>query len=128
MTNEEAIYILNNTAWLGTDVGIKVYPAVKMAIEALENQERYKWHNMKEDSNDIPEFGNVVLVATKGTDVIICKKGESIEDAIERTLKECKVSTGVGFLDEHDGWTGIDGFPMIVRPFAWKEIEEYEAG
>lgn len=38
MTNEEAIDVLNNTAWLGTDVGIKVYPAVKMAVEALEKK------------------------------------------------------------------------------------------
>ena len=40
MTNEEeieeAIEILNNTAWLGSDTGIKVYPAVKMAVDALE--------------------------------------------------------------------------------------------
>lgn len=38
MTIEEAIEILNNTAWLGTDIGIKVYPAVKMAVDALEKQ------------------------------------------------------------------------------------------
>lgn len=36
MTNNEAIYILKNTAWLGTDKGIEVYPAVKFAVGALE--------------------------------------------------------------------------------------------
>lgn len=42
MTTEEAIDILNNTAWLGSDNGIRVYPAVKMAMEALKNQSKYK--------------------------------------------------------------------------------------
>lgn len=38
MTYEEAREILNNTAWLGTDNGIRVYKAVKMAIVAIEKQ------------------------------------------------------------------------------------------
>lgn len=42
MTPEEAIYILNNTAWLGTDKGLEVYPAVKKAVEALKEVEKHK--------------------------------------------------------------------------------------
>ena len=39
MTNEQAIYILRNTAWLGTDKNLddKVQ-AIKMAVEALEQE------------------------------------------------------------------------------------------
>lgn len=38
MTKEEAIDVLKNTAWLGADIAERVYPAVDMAVEALENQ------------------------------------------------------------------------------------------
>ena len=38
MTPEEAIEVLKNTAWLGTDNGIKVYPAISIAVDALEKQ------------------------------------------------------------------------------------------
>lgn len=62
MTNEEAIDVLNNTAWLGTDVGIKVYPAVKMAVEALDKREKYRWHDLRKDPQDYPTKGGYLLL------------------------------------------------------------------
>lgn len=38
MTNEEAIELLQNVAWLGSDNGTYVYEALEMAIKALEKQ------------------------------------------------------------------------------------------
>lgn len=63
MTTEEAIDILNNTAWLGSDNGIRVYPAVKMAVTALENQSKYRWHDLRKDPMDLPPKGKTVVVA-----------------------------------------------------------------
>lgn len=62
MTNKEAIDILKNTAWLGTDNEIKVYPAVKMAIEALEKADKYRWHDLRKNPEDLPKHNNKVLV------------------------------------------------------------------
>ena len=49
MTREEAIYRLNNTAWLGTNKDREeTEQAVQMAIEALQEQKTGKWIKIAE--------------------------------------------------------------------------------
>ena len=51
--------------------------AIEEAIKALEKEERYKWHDLRADSNDLPEtyvnyrnsFSDNVLVLRNGLDV-----------------------------------------------------------
>lgn len=46
MTREEAIYRLNNTAWLGSDADrVATEQAVQMASEALQVQKTGRWTN-----------------------------------------------------------------------------------
>ena len=40
MTNEEAIKVLTYATWLSSDEKIKLYPAIKVAINALEQQNK----------------------------------------------------------------------------------------
>lgn len=83
MTPEEAIETLKNTAWLGTDNGIKVYPAIRVAVDALEKQERYMWHDLRKNPNDLPKdnerdllvFTNGAFVVWTGKLLNICKAG-----------------------------------------------------
>lgn len=99
MTSEEAIEILNNTAWLGTDKGIKVYPAIKVAVDALKKQERYMWHDLRKNPDDVPdEPYEPVLVA---------------------------IDIGCGEVDYDIFCYGIENWSarMVI---AWKHIEPFE--
>lgn len=67
-------------------------------------------------SERMPEIHEACWLTIKGHDVIVCDDGETIEQAIERTGKMRWVTSG--FLGS-DGWYGVDGYPMAVRPIAW---------
>ena len=99
--------------------------AMIVAIDVLEKSDKYKWHDLREDVNDLPPFNEVVLVYIVGSDIIYTLEGETIADAIERTMNSCK-RTSVGFYDEDEGWIGIEGYPMIIKPTAWKLVEPFE--
>lgn len=96
----------------------------EMAIKALEKADKYRCHDLRKDPNDLPPFNEVVLVYIVGSDIIYTLEGETISDAIERT-RNCK-RTSLGFYDEDEGWIGIAGYPMIIKPTAWKEIDPFE--
>ena len=69
MTREEAIYRLNNTAWLGSDADrVATENAVQMAIEALQEQKTGKWIDI-----------------TKSDDCFLLKCSECGNDYIENT-------------------------------------------
>ena len=72
----------------------------------------------------MPVEGVAVWVTIAGHDLIIRKDGETIEDAIDRISKTRWVTQG--FFGS-DGWYGVDGYPMMVRPIAWMPLEKPKA-
>jgi len=75
-------------------------------------------------SKQMPVEGVAVWVTIAGHDLIIRKDGETIEDAIDRISKTRWVTQG--FFGS-DGWYGVDGYPMMVRPIAWMPLEKPKA-
>ena len=110
MTNEEAIYILNNTAWLGTDKGIEVYPAVKKAVEALEKAEKYRRHDLRKNPEDLPEYFEYVMIYTYRSEIYIASI-EKISDYFMWCLK-----------DDDFGYCDIGSTDVV----AWREIEPFD--
>lgn len=112
MTNEKTIELLDNLIGMVSDNHDNDYDAaLKTAIQALKESQ---WILCGER---LPRKHETVIVTIKGHDVIIPMAGESVEDAIDRINKATWVS--VGFLGS-DGWYGADGYPMTVRPVAWR--------
>ena len=70
-----------------------------------------------------PALGELVLVTIHGSDVIQVQPGETLAEAVERTQREFRRVT-IGFLDGEEGWTGVDGWPMVVKPVAWAPLPE----
>jgi len=97
--------------------------AFEMAIKALEKQIKYKWHDLRRYPDDLPEKGKLVLTEIYGSDCIVCQEGETVEDAMNRIFS--KHYTTAGWLDD-DGWNGLDGYPMMVHPSLWREVEPYD--
>lgn len=71
-------------------------------------------------SERLPEKDTDVIVCCYGSDMILTHDGETIQDAVERTHREC-VSVTVGFIGS-DGWYGADWFPMMVTPTYWMPL------
>lgn len=70
-----------------------------------------------------PALGEMVLVTIHGSDIIQIQPGETLEDAVKRTRLEFRRVT-IGFLDDEEGWTGADGWPMVVKPVTWAPLPE----
>lgn len=90
----------------------------KGEIYDIDYEPEQRWISCEER---LPEEGQLVLTTIRGTDVIRVKDGETLEDAIDRSRKIVRVS--VGFIGS-DGWYGVDGYPEIVAPCAWKPLPE----
>lgn len=79
MTSEEAISDFKNIYRKGSCEYV-MYPlrkeSVKMAIESLENQNKYRWHDLRKDPNDLPFDGDdnlLVSVSFRGTEMwMVC--------------------------------------------------------
>lgn len=56
MTNEEAIKVLLDTA-----KGFEVKAAVRIIIDAIEKSEKYRWHDLRKNPDDLPENGCEVI-------------------------------------------------------------------
>lgn len=120
MTNEEAIDVLNNTAWLGTDVGIKVYPAVKMAVEALEKREKYRWHDLRKNPKDLPKEGERILFCT------VCYDNEDEERIWTGNFRNGYCDDGCYFEnDDYECFVTIAVYPSS-EVLAWRYIEPFE--
>lgn len=70
-----------------------------------------------------PALGEMVLVTIHGSDVMRLRPGETLAEAVERTQKEFRRVT-IGFLDGEEGWTGADGWSMVVKPVARAPLPE----
>lgn len=73
-------------------------------------------------SERLPEKDTDVIVCCYGSDLILAHDGETMQEAVERTRREC-VSVTVGFIGS-DGWYGADWFPMMVTPTYWMPLPE----
>ena len=69
----------------------------------------------------LPEKETTVLLTIQGHDMIQVRKGETLEQALERVSKYRWVT--VGFLGS-DGWYGPDLYPLLTKPIAWKALPE----
>lgn len=74
--NEEIMYpcidCMKNPSICGRRANCKVYwDWILIATSALEKAEIYKWHDLRKDPNDLPEFGVEVFIKyyNKGQDV-----------------------------------------------------------
>ena len=54
MTNEDAKTIMDNLIYLYRPLGNSL-KAWHMAIEALEKADKYKWHDLRKNPDDLPE-------------------------------------------------------------------------
>lgn len=70
-----------------------------------------------------PALGEWVLVTIHGSDIIQLQPGEDIGIAVMRARKTIRHVT-IGMLDGEEGWTGADGWPMVVKPVAWAPLPE----
>ena len=75
-------------------------------------------------SERMPEEYEEVWITLRGSDMIVCKDGETLEEAAERVWKE-NIRVSIGFYGS-DGWYGIDGYPSMISPVAWMPMNEPE--
>lgn len=69
----------------------------------------------------MPEQNRMVIVCYFGSDLIIPRHGETLEEAMERIRKIPTVT--LGMYDE-EGWCGADFFPLMVRPTFWMNLPD----
>lgn len=74
-------------------------------------------------SKRLPEVGEgVKWVTVRGHDVIKCEPGETLFDALERTMDLRWVTQS--FYDHNEKeWINGEGFPLIVQPIAWMDLD-----
>lgn len=68
----------------------------------------------------LPKKNQRVLVTVRGSDVIVPKDGETIEECIKRQKREI-ARVEIAFIGS-DGWYTDDYFPMIITPSAWMPL------
>ena len=107
MTNKEAKTIMDNLIYLYRPLGNSL-KAWHMAIKALEEADKYKWHDLRENPDDLPEAdGNSeseYVLAMIGT-----PEWNSWEQAYYHHDKKL--------------WSTYD-----QNVFAWRYIEPFEEG
>lgn len=84
--------------------------AIEQAISALEKEERYKWHDLKNNPNDLPEKANDDS-----------KSGYSKEVLIISSLFN-EVWLGYMKLSDKKWFGSVDG-ELLSKPVMWKYIE-----
>lgn len=72
MTYEEAIWYHNqnfqtfiDTLWDGDEENNPYDEAFRIALDALKKQEKYRWHDLRKDPEDLPAKPKSVLVKTR---------------------------------------------------------------
>lgn len=64
MTNEEAIITLTNILIDDYGCGLerRDYDSMRHAVKVMENAEKYRWHDLRKNPDDMPEIGLPVIV------------------------------------------------------------------
>lgn len=77
-----------------------------------------KWINCEEQ---MPKEGQLCFGAVYGHDIIIPLEGESITDAVKRTMYEHQRTVVCQYCGEREGWWH-DGGMMIIEPKFWQPV------
>lgn len=115
MTHKEAMEVLKSDSCYECSYGTTnsaincesdcvVKTATMIAIEALEKADKYRWHDLRKNTNDLPSDETICLVI----------------DEFE--------NLNLAYLSTHrqsDVWTGYKGL-AIRQPVAWRYIEQFE--
>lgn len=99
-----------------------LYEMIKAQAEIVKGAptlEDYEWV-LCEDR--LPEKGVLVIVTIHGSDLIVKKHGQTVEEALAENKRTVRRVTA-GFVGS-DGWYGADYFPMITAPIAWRPMPE----
>lgn len=153
MTNDEAIYVLKNTAWLGWDKQKeKVTEAVRMAVEALKREtsdDAISRQAAIRIASGYCHFTNVAKELAKlpsvQPEVLACGSGElnvqsephwiqcsETVDIPDHEILACDKYGEVmfGYLAyEDDQWLCVSDDCMMYDPIAWREKPEpYQEG
>ena len=113
MTIEEAIEKLSNrymvvSECIDANSAIKENIALDMAISALEAQDKYRWHDLRKDPNDLPADFYSVLICVKGFE------GKSGGETIAMHNSELNI------------WGSCSCSYRDIEVSAWREIEPFE--
>lgn len=68
----------------------------------------------------LPKRNKRVLVTVRGSDIVIPKDGETIEECLVRQYEEM-ARIEIAFIGS-DGWYSDDYFPMVITPSAWMPL------
>lgn len=112
MTNEEAIITFKNECYEickreDGNCCECLDVAYKMAIKALENAEKYKWHDLRKNPEDLPDIECVLI-------------------AIEYPGRYRNYQTHEVATYSHDKWDTYLN-PIKGEVVAWREIEPFES-
>lgn len=125
MTNADAINILRGQEkayWdMLSQAEHKAYDMAVDALELLKEREAQGWISV---NDRLPERGVVVLTVVYGIDIISQEEGETLSDAINRSMRT-PGRVEVGFLDEDGFWCDYAfGGPMVIGPTYWMPLPE----
>lgn len=99
--------------------------AFETAIEALEKVEKYKWHDLKKNPDDLP----VLKIGNECVEVLVKDVAEPFtlqyDDAIMKFGEWCDIydSYTLGYLDSEFKEWDTSVYEEII---AWRYIEEFE--
>ena len=116
MTIEEAIEKLSNrymvvSECIDANSAIKENIALDMAISALEAQDKYRWHDLRKDPNDLPNDDSIEYVV-----YVEYRNGKR-----ECTVGCLDMSGDMMLLPTLGNWIG-NSYHII----AWREIEPFD--
>ena len=102
MTNQEAIELLKDHEYW-TDFSW-MDEVAEMAIEALEKVDKYRWHDLRKDPDDLPPIDERV---------------ELIFNVNNKNINQ------FGLLNTNKEWA-VNGFITQLSVIAWRYIEPFE--
>ena len=103
MTNKEAKKIMDNLIYLYRPLGNSL-KAWHMAIKALEKADKYRWHDLRKNPDDLPETDwSKIEIDTP----ILVRQGKNGE-WLERHFAKHENGDVYAWVDGQTSWTGAD--------------------
>lgn len=110
MTPKEASkYIRSDISGFASDENY--FRAHYMAISALKKADKYRWHDLRKDPNDLPEIDPDLLPISKR--VYFSTKDDAYTGTYDHLLETWDSD-------------GLEGFAVSEVVIAWREIEPFE--
>lgn len=97
---------------------------VETLQELVDKQEKYKWHDLRKNPNDLPKDRDWVLAVFKepNTDfVLVPRVAEYVGRSTKVTTKENWI-----ILDSYNGDMVLNPYYENLVCIGWKDIEEFE--